>query len=96
MQNAARRVKNRRESNGKLIHRARSSYFSVPGVVMNIKLAGMRTTTMTLASATKSGVSASASARQRARDIMRYTQHAPRPQRDDQRAVKRASAAMIF
>lgn len=31
-----RRVRNR-DSNGKLIHRARSSYFSALGVVMNIK-----------------------------------------------------------
>lgn len=41
------RVRNRRDSNGKLIHRARSSYFSALGVAMNIKPARMNPTTTT-------------------------------------------------
>jgi len=47
----ARRVRNR-DSNGKLIHRARSPYFSALGVVMNIKPARVNPTTRT--SATRS------------------------------------------
>lgn len=47
-----------RDSNGKLIHRARSSYFSALGVVMNIKPARVNptttTTTTTWTSATRS------------------------------------------